>query len=65
MVYIGDIKGFDTSKETRVPIKKEESIIVSTGFHQAKGGGLGGNSPRSKASRATFTGTPASQGTPT
>jgi hypothetical protein len=32
---------------------------------QAKGGGGGGDSPRSKASRAALTGIPASQGTPT
>ena len=31
----------------------------------AKGGGGGGNTPRSKASRAAFTGMPASHGTPT
>jgi len=32
---------------------------------QAKGGGGGGSSPRSRASRAAFTGIPASHGTPT
>ncbi len=38
--------------------------VMRCGFH-ANGGGEGGNSPRSKASRAALTGMPASQGTPT
>jgi hypothetical protein len=60
-----DIKDFDTPKKTRFCIETEESDIVSAGLHQAKGGGGGGNSPRSKAYRAALTGMPASQGTPT